>query len=367
KVAFIHPDLGIGGAERLVVDAALGLQNKGHKVAVYTSYRDYNHCFEEARDGTLDVRVRGDTVVPANLGGRFSILCAMLRQIHLALTLIMDEDEFDVIFIDQLSAAIPLLQYNLKAKVVFYCHFPDKLLSSRQSLLKRVYRMPFDLIEGATTGAADTILVNSKYTASIFAQSFPRIDKKPQVLYPCVSSDHEAETKALDTTGLKFILSLNRFERKKDVGLAIKAFAKLKGRKSSPSAVLVIAGGHDARVAENVATLSELQKLCGTHSLLHKTLHPPYSLPLALSQPKEGVDVIFMLSIPKPLKSALLAEASLLAYTPANEHFGIVPLEAMLASTLVLAQNSGGPLETVQDGVTGYLRPADADAWSEVM
>lgn len=41
----------IGGAERLVVDAALGLQKLGHSVDVYTSHHDPNHCFEETRDG----------------------------------------------------------------------------------------------------------------------------------------------------------------------------------------------------------------------------------------------------------------------------------------------------------------------------
>ncbi len=34
KIAFLHPDLGIGGAERLIVDAAVGLQQKGHDVTV---------------------------------------------------------------------------------------------------------------------------------------------------------------------------------------------------------------------------------------------------------------------------------------------------------------------------------------------
>jgi len=68
RVAFLHPDLGIGtlvseapqeellnaitgGAERLVVDAALGLQKLGHSVDIYTSHHDPNHCFEETRDG----------------------------------------------------------------------------------------------------------------------------------------------------------------------------------------------------------------------------------------------------------------------------------------------------------------------------
>jgi alpha-1,3/alpha-1,6-mannosyltransferase len=51
SIVFVHPDLGIGGAERLVIDAAVGLQTLGHTVTIFTSYRDRAHCFEEARDG----------------------------------------------------------------------------------------------------------------------------------------------------------------------------------------------------------------------------------------------------------------------------------------------------------------------------
>lgn len=51
KILFIHPDLGIGGAERLVVDAAVGLQDRGHSVTVYTSHCEPRHCFDEARNG----------------------------------------------------------------------------------------------------------------------------------------------------------------------------------------------------------------------------------------------------------------------------------------------------------------------------
>jgi hypothetical protein len=50
-IVFLHPDLGIGGAERLVVDAAVGLQKRGHKVVIFTSHCDPGHCFDEARDG----------------------------------------------------------------------------------------------------------------------------------------------------------------------------------------------------------------------------------------------------------------------------------------------------------------------------
>jgi len=51
NIVFFHPDLGIGGAERLVIDAAVGLQNLGHKITIFTSHCDPKHCFDEARDG----------------------------------------------------------------------------------------------------------------------------------------------------------------------------------------------------------------------------------------------------------------------------------------------------------------------------
>jgi alpha-1,3/alpha-1,6-mannosyltransferase len=53
-ILFFHPDLGIGGAERLVIDAAVGLKNRGNKVVIFTSHCDPKHCFDEARDGTSE-------------------------------------------------------------------------------------------------------------------------------------------------------------------------------------------------------------------------------------------------------------------------------------------------------------------------
>lgn len=40
-----------GGAERLVVDAACGLQDLGHHVHIYTSHWEKERCFEETRNG----------------------------------------------------------------------------------------------------------------------------------------------------------------------------------------------------------------------------------------------------------------------------------------------------------------------------
>ncbi|EWC45695.1 hypothetical protein DRE_05256 [Drechslerella stenobrocha 248] len=375
NIVFVHPDLGIGGAERLVVDAAVGLQNLGHNVTIYTSHCDPSHCFDECRDGTLKVIVRGNTVFPPSILGRFSILCAILRQLHLTVSLLLTSDTttIDYFFVDQLSVCIPLLRYFLPdARVLFYCHFPDKLLASRKSVVKSIYRVPFDWVEGLTTGLSDGIVVNSRFTAGVFKDAFPRINVVPRVVYPCVDvhEDEKGQQKLegdkypfLQGSDRKIVLSINRFERKKNVELAVKAFAQFDSRKRK-RARLVIAGGYDNRVAENIEYHSELEKLCDEFALRHATCRNYIS---SLTIPSD-IDVLFLPSVPSALKSFLLRTASVLAYTPENEHFGIVPLEAMLVGTPVLATNTGGPLETILDnGVTGWLRPSEPPQWSEIL
>ncbi|EPS35227.1 hypothetical protein H072_11557 [Dactylellina haptotyla CBS 200.50] len=376
NIVFVHPDLGIGGAERLVVDAAVGLQNQGHHVTIYTSHCDPAHCFDECRDGTLKIVVRGNSLFPPSILGRFSILCAILRQIHLTFSLLLIDtsvsSSIDYFFVDQLSVCIPILRYFLPdTRILFYCHFPDKLLATRKSLVKSLYRIPFDWVEGFTTGLADDIVVNSKFTASVFKQAFPRINVVPRVVYPCVDI-HEPEKAQklegdtypfLQGSDRKIVLSINRFERKKNIGLVVEAFAGLAEDKRT-KARLIIAGGYDNRVTENVDYHTELEKLCDSLNLRHATCRNYIS---SLAIPSD-IDVLFLPSVPSALKSFLLRTASLLAYTPENEHFGIVPLEAMLAGTPVLATNTGGPLETVLDnGETGWLRPPEPSQWCKIL
>lgn len=66
-------------------------------------------------------------------------------------------------------------------------------------------------------------------------------------------------------------------------------------------------------------------------------------------------------------RGGLLAAACGVLYTPAGEHFGIVPLEAMAARRPVIAANSGGPLESVAHGRTGFLCEPDPAAFAAAM
>lgn len=374
NIVFFHPDLGIGGAERLVIDAAVGLQNLGHKITIFTSYRDINHCFDEARDGTLDVRVRGGGLIPATILGRFKILCSILRQLHLLVAITWSGElarlKPTAFFIDQLAAGIPFLRWFWEdQKILFYCHFPDLLLvQGRKSWYKRLWRIGFDWLEGWGIRGADRVVVNSGFTKGVVESIWNGLggERGVGVVYPCVDtkgSDKVEEDGKLLWKDKKVLLSINRFERKKDVGLAIKAFAGL-APNDREGVRLVIAGGYDPQVRENVLYHHSLEALAASLTLTHATAK---TLVSALSIPS-SISVLFLLSVPSSLKSSLLNSARLLVYTPSNEHFGIVPLEAMLAGVPVLAANSGGPLETVLDPETGWLRDVDkVEQWTDVM
>lgn len=63
--------------------------------------------------------------------------------------------------------------------------------------------------------------------------------------------------------------------------------------------------------------------------------------------------VEFVKSPTDPEKFALYRECDTVLYTPPNEHFGIVPIEALQQRRPVIVCDSGGPAETVVEGITG--------------
>jgi len=358
RIAFVHPDLGIGGAERLVVDAAVALQECGHHVDVFTSHCSPTHCFEEARDGTLNVSVWGDWI-PRNVFGAFHLVFAVLRMLWVTLRLFFQHrHEYDVIVCDQVSYTIPLLRLT-RAKILFYCHFPDKLLVKPGSWLKSLYRMPLDWIEEKTTACADLILTNSQFTSSIVRKHFPSLQHyNLQVLYPTTLVAPTEQGNGKDTLPVElegdacFFLSLNRYEAKKSHHLAIEAFASLnKNNNKKRNVYLVIAGGYDERVEENMRVLRSLKQCAKDAGLSSKR-------------------VLFLQSISNAQKLQLMSHCLALVYTPTNEHFGIVPIEAMSLGRPVIAMNSGGPRETVVHQKTGFLVDQDnslADSMQQLL
>jgi len=205
-----------------------------------------------------------------------------------------------------------------------------------------VYRIPLDWLETKSIGTADIVLVNSKFTLSVYRDLFKDVGGPiPLVLYPSINTAALDGVKLVPLEGLlvpglyhsetKFLLSINRFERKKNLNIAIRCLRLM----PYTNVKLVIAGGFDPQSKENMEYFQELVHLVIDQDLADRVFF--------LKSPSDGIKV------------SLLKKCICLLYTPSYEHFGIVPLEAMYFSKAVVAVNNGGPLETIVDGYNGYL------------
>ena len=441
-VVFIHLDLGIGGAESLVLNLAKATLNisavndgsssiveskSSSRISIYTTHCSPNHCYDEVKppNGPLFpfVNVCGSWI-PRKLsfiGG--TALCSALRMLYLTYRAMKENPKADVFVIDVLPTGVPyLVNYcNVKAGVLFYCHFPDQLLTrdtvngeqdcsdgsnnnnNNRGLmirllkqLKRFYRGILDKTEELTMSYSDLIVVNSQFTRTEVEKTFPSLflplgndgrgedetyGERIKVLYPAIESslssrerknfnDHARTSEPYEGNGP--IVSLNRFERKKNVALLLHAYNLLldkvsKGNLTIKLPPLIIAGGYDPLNVENVEHLAELRSLADTilssYNLPRSKVHSPSSTSsqdsastaTSSNQQENDATIEFHLSISNAKRKQLLASASVWCYTPHREHFGIVPLEAMDAGVPVVAIRSGGPMETIVDGVTGTL------------
>jgi alpha-1,3/alpha-1,6-mannosyltransferase len=347
RVAFLHPELGIGGAERLVIDAALELEARGHETVIFTAAHDPGRAFAPTVDGRLDVQLRG-AALPARVAGRLRVPCAAARVGWLGVAAALDGRRFDALVVDLVPYALPLLRRLPLggARLVYYCHFPDQLLALERRGILRPYRAVIDRLEVPALRAADRVAVNSRFTGETLARlGLPGAE----VVYPGVDVDLYAALPE-PPAGEVLLLSIARFDPRKNLALAIDALGRLRERLAPAifaGVRLVLAGGFDPGLPEDHATADALVAHAARLGLAER---------VELRRSPSDAE-----------RLALLAACRAVIFTPPEEHFGLVPVEAMAAGRPVVAAASGGPLETVLDGETGALVAPTADAFAAAL
>jgi len=319
-LAVVHPFLYTrGGAERVVLKIAQHFNAK-----IFCSRYDPENTFPEFKD--LDVEVLGKgfaSIVPSFLPVRLRDAIVAGYQFYTK-----KFGDFDVY-----NAQGTPSQWvrNKNTNVLWYCHSPNReafdLYGWRMSRRNFLEKIPYNLavsaykrLEFNTVPKLESVLANSRNT-QMRLKKYLNLDA--EVLNPGV--DYED----FYCGGYeKYFFYPSRIAPEKRFEYAISAFKKFSEKNKGFR--LVIAGALFRERTDHVEYYNKLKRLLGSSG-----------------------EILTDVSWSRMLE--LFANSYSVLYTPKDEDFGIIPLEAMAAKKPCIAVNEGGPREVVVDGETGYL------------
>lgn len=322
-----------GGLERTILEL---VSRSRHQWTIFTGYYDPSGTFPGFAD--LDVRTLRPTTVRRDIG---SVLRSAGQVGLQKLPLDPDVDAV-VIWCDGLGDMIVFRNHSLPVfnicftplRAVFDPIYAKLALRGRslpERLLFHAFRQGFRFVDrrawrhyrrviAISEEVRNRILAGGLCEADRISLAYPGIDWSPTL--PDVRYE-------------PFVLLAGRIMWTKNIEFAIHAFL---AAAAPPPWKLVIAGYVDRKSERYLAQLRQL------------------------AAGSERIE--FVVSPSDAIMADLLRRASFCLFTPLNEDWGIVPLEAMAQGKPVIATDSGGPRESIVHGHTGYLLAPEIAAWS---
>ncbi|MCX6777198.1 MAG: glycosyltransferase family 4 protein [Candidatus Micrarchaeota archaeon] len=318
KLAIVHPFLRLrGGAERVVLKIAQHFDAK-----VYCSTYEPENTFPEFRE--VDVEVMGSRLWPiaSLLPQRVGSAAVAGKQFYCSKL-----DDYDVV---NAQGTPSEWIRNRNSPVVWYCFSPNReafdlygwRMSRRNPVQKALYWsfiQPYRRIEFSVVPKIEHIFAIS---ANVQKRIRRYLQRESEILMPGV----DYENFHAGDYG-KYFFYPSRIAPEKNFEMAIEAFKKF--RRKHKGWNFVIAGSLDRDRPEHVAYYNKIKDILGN-------------------------DGRIMLDLPTEKIVELYSNCLCVLYTPVNEDYGLIPLEAFASSKPCIAINEGGPRELVRDGV-GYL------------
>lgn len=339
KIALYQPWIYLhGGLEKSLLEL---VTRSEHEWVVYTGYYEPQSTFAEFKN--VDVRVLNPTTVKRTIFGTLYSAYQVSRQ---KLPAMQDVDAI-AIWCDGIGDLLTFRNHDLPLinicstplRAAFDPVYEQLSLAHKGPAYKLAYKLfkqvfayadriawkYFDGIITTSTEVKNRIIAGKLCTdASQMVMAYPGVEWKSDI------SDVSYES---------FILLPGRIMWTKNIQQGIEAF--IQARLPKPWK-LVIAGYVDNKSQSYLADL----------------------------QAKIPVDVSieFVVSPTNQQLNDLYQRASFCLFTPLNEDWGIVPLESMNHAKAVIANASGGPLESIVHERTGILlSPDDVNGWSDAI
>ncbi|MCW2544224.1 MAG: glycosyl transferase group 1 [Frankiales bacterium] len=317
------------GVERWMVEL---ITRSRHDWTVYTHHYEPDATYPEV-SGLRVVQLQPEVSVRRSLGPLVHAAGTLLRT-----RLPLDGTSALLVSSEGLGDLIAL---RSKVPVAAYCHTPLKILhdpsaasvvrtSPARRLALGTIGPAFEAVDRRAWRHYSHVLANSTETVARIQAARLRPSGPLEVLTPGVSASWWEGPIAHDRAPV--LLYAGRIMWQKNIELAIDTVRLL-----GSSARLVIAGMVDEKSA---GYLEELRALA------------------------VGLPVTFESAPSDQRLRELYGQATALLFTPRNEDFGMVVLEAMAAGTPVLSVDAGGPRGIVEHGVDGWLLPPTPEAFA---
>jgi len=353
-----------GGAERTLLSAARHLEERGHDVSIYTLIFDRERTFTDLVED-IDIHEigalrgwlprSGDTPSFARRYLRRifgSLDPAQLLYLFYGLQTLSELElhDFDIIHASNYPAsnAAALIKKKQGTVSIWGCNEPyrdlwlpvDNTESCFSRIADRTVGGALRCLDLSLVSRLDGIYVNSNYTRSLIKQIYNRT---ATVIYPGVDtslfnsrSDGSDLKEYYCPRGEKLILTVSRLYPAKRIGVLIKAVRQLKDRGERTKLLIIGEGPERDR-------LYRLTKKLGL-----------------------GRETIFGGSVRDEEMPKYFAAADVFAFSAVDEPWGLVVLEAMAYGLPVVAPDTGGSAEMIQNCVTGFqVARSDPNQYAE--
>lgn len=336
RVAMYYPWIYLkGGIERTIIELA---RRSRHDWTIFSSNFQPESTFPELAQ--MDVRTIGAVSVKRDLGSVATACASLLRRSY-------DWRGFDAALIHCDGLGNLVAMRSSGAPLLCLCHTPLKIAYDEHAneRWQRMFSPGLFSRAGVSAFTAIDKLAWRRYRR-VFAVSGEvqrRLTSRglvspeqTEVLHPGVDLER------LRPSGRRepFFLLPGRIMWSKNVELGIAAFQEYKQRMSGDMR-LVVAGMVDAKSGPYLAKLQAMVNGSG--------------------------DVQFIANPTDDALFDLYDRSHAVLFTPPNEDWGIVPLEAMAHGKPVIAVGRGGPAESIAHGVSGFLCDDTPAAFAEAM
>jgi len=220
---------------------------------------------------------------------------------------------------------------HLNPRMLWYCHTPNReafdlyewRMKQRGPLGKALFWssiQSYKLIEYNIVPKIEGIATNSMNSQ---ARIKKYLHRDAEVIYPGITPTHYR-----NEGYRKYFFYPSRITPEKRFELAIEAFRKSGLHRRGYK--FIIAGALNEERAEHVEYYNEISRMLD-----------------GLGEIKLNISYMDLIE--------LYSKCTAVLFTPINEDFGIVPLEAMASEKPVIAVDEGGPRETILHEKTGFL------------